>query len=364
MENAIKTFTELAKISGLSGNEIEVANYIRSYLEPLGFRVYETDKEKFATGNCGNIIAQYGNGGEVALCAHMDTATDTGNVNVIVENGIIKSDGKQQLGVDCRLGVTVLLEAAKSVIYDNSNIPGITLIFTVQEETTMAGSKNITIPENIKHIFIFDSAYEPGFFIYGSSGAVQFKIEIFGKSAHAGIDPENGINVIEIIGKALSQIKQGRVDDETTVNIGFIKAGSAINVVPDYALIKGEVRSFAEHKVNEYLNVVLDIFNDEAEAIGAEAKIEFEWDFKPYTFNKNDEAYQIIFQAIQKNGLVPKPVLSYGGSDVNNFNERGIKAINIGTGAQNPHSNNEFVKIDHMIKDINLAKILLTNKFI
>ena len=143
MENAIKTFTELAKISGLSGNEIEVANYIRSYLEPLGFRINETDKEKFPTGNCGNIIAQYGNGGEVALCAHMDTATDTGNVNVIVEDGIIKSDGKQQLGADCRLGVTVLLEAAKGVIEENPNIQGITLLAaSVTDDTTRQRNRN------------------------------------------------------------------------------------------------------------------------------------------------------------------------------------------------------------------------------
>lgn len=363
MDNLIKTFTELIQISALSGNEQPIANYIRNFLEPLGFKVYETDKEKFDTGNCGNIVAVYGDGGDIALCAHMDTARDTGNVKYIIEDGIIKSDGTQQLGADCRLGITIILEAAKSVVEENPNHPGFTLFFTAQEETTMAGSKNLTIGDNIKHVFIMDSAYEPGFFIYGSPGAIQFKIELFGKSAHSGIEPEKGINVITALGNALSQITQGRVDDETTVNIGIIKAGSAINVVPDYALIKGEVRSFNENKVEEYLNVIIDLFEDEAEKIGVKTNIEYEWDFKPYTLTKNDEAYQIIVKAIEKNGLIPKPVLSYGGSDVNNFNERGFKAINVGTGAQNPHSNDEFVKIDHMIKDYNLCKILLTNKF-
>ncbi|HOP49490.1 MAG TPA: M20/M25/M40 family metallo-hydrolase [Ignavibacteriales bacterium] len=364
MEDLIKTFTELVRIKGLSGEENNVANYIKNYLMPLGLKVEERDLEKFTEGKCGNIIATYKDGGEIALCAHMDTARNTENVNVIIENGMIKSDGKQQLGADCRLGIAVILSAVKDLIENNKATTGFTLIFTSQEETTMNGSKNITVPNNVKHIFIMDSAWRPGFFIYGAPGAVEFKLELFGKSAHAGIEPEKGINVIKMLGDILVEIPQGRVDDESTINVAIINAGSAINVVPDYALVRGEIRSFKEEKVEEYINLIDEVCDDVTKRYNASYNFEYNWDFKPYTFTKEDEAYRIIYKAIEKNGLVPKPVLSYGGSDVNNFNERGYKAINVGTGAQNPHSNDEFVLIEDMEKDVNLCKILLTNKFI
>jgi tripeptide aminopeptidase len=159
--------------------------------------------------------------------------------------------------------------------------------------------------------------------------------------------------------KAISQLPLGRIDEETTMNIGLLKSGSAVNVIPELTEIEGEVRSFNLKKAEDNFNLLVNIFKAEAEKIGAKAEINYFWDFVPYTISKDSFVYQETVRAISKVGLEAIPKISLGGSDANSLNGRGIESINLGIGAQNPHSNDEFIFIEDLIKSAEIALELI-----
>jgi tripeptide aminopeptidase len=238
---------------------------------------------------------------------------------------------------------------------DKIPVKDFTVAFTTCEETTLFGSKHLGLNGQIKYGFVFDSGYRPGNFIYSACGALGFKIKVIGKASHSGIAPEKGINSLQIVSKAISQLPLGRIDDESTMNIGILKSGSAVNVIPEIAELDGEVRSFDVTKVEKYFNLALDIFNKEAEQVGGKIEVDSFWDFKPYTVSENSLVFKETFRVLEKVGLKPTPKISLGGSDANSLNEKGIESVNLGIGAQNPHSNDEFIFIEDLVKSAEIA---------
>lgn len=352
-------FTSLAKIEGLSGNEKNVADFIKNFLKQFNLSVYEDDAKRIDGGNSGNLICQVNGGGDFVLLSHMDTARSTKNLKPIIENGKIKSDETTILGADNRAGITAILYALKKSFENGKPQKSFTITFTICEETTLSGSKNLMLDENIKMGFVFDSHLDPGNFIIKSPGAMMFKIEIKGKPAHAGIEPEKGINAIECAAKAIANIKQGRIDEETTLNFGKINGGEATNVVPHYVVIEGEIRSFDESKVNKQFETLREKFLNEAKLCGCSVEFEAHWDFKPYQINPEWEVYKKIKKSIEAIGLEAKEAISFGGSDANSLNAKGIHTVNIGIGAKNPHSNQEYVLIEHLIQASKIAYWLM-----
>ncbi|MBE2281083.1 MAG: M20/M25/M40 family metallo-hydrolase, partial [Ignavibacteriaceae bacterium] len=160
---------------------------------------------------------------------------------------------------------------------------------------------------------------------------------------------------IEILCKGVANVQQGRIDETTTANIGLISGGAGVNIVPERAAITGEVRSFNEEKVEEIAFKIYDTIGVEAFNLGATIDYDSEWDFKPYELDETDLTYLEISEAIKKAGLVPVPKISLGGSDANSYNESGIKSVNIGIGAQKPHSNEEFILIEDLEKSFEIA---------
>jgi tripeptide aminopeptidase len=291
--------------------------------------------------------------------AHMDTARPTGAVKPQILSDRITSDGTTVLGVDNRAGIAVILYALEKVLLEKNVIKDFTIAFTTCEESTLAGSLNLEIADHIKKCFIFDSSLRPGSFISSSCGAKKFNVTIKGMAAHSGLAPEKGINSIAIAAQALSQIKQGRIDAETTVNIGTISGGSAINVVPETTQLTGEVRSFAMGKVEAVIQAIQAVFAMETNARGAGLEFEDEWDFKPYHIPPETEIYKDVLRIMGKAALTPDPVASLAGSDANSLNGRGIQAINLGIGAQNPHANDEFILLADLAKSSEIALSLM-----
>jgi tripeptide aminopeptidase len=177
-----------------------------------------------------------------------------------------------------------------------------------------------------------------------------FEVKIIGKATHSALDPEKGINAIEIAAKAISKIKQGRIDSDTTVNIGTIKGGSATNVIAEQVEVNGEVRSFNTNKIKIIVENIKNCFETEAEKFSANVIFKSDWDFMPYTVHEEDDVFIETSDILKKVGLEPKPVTSLSGSDANSLNNRGIKAVNLGIGAQNPHSNDEFILLEDLYK--------------
>ncbi len=352
----IEIFLDVIKINALSAAEKPIAEYILNFLKNLDYEVY-TDKSYELTGsNTGNVICIVGDGGDFILTSHMDTARPTENVKPIIQNGKITSSGDTVLGVDNRAGVAILLYVLEKIKKENLNVKNFTVAFTTCEETTLFGSKYLQIDGNIKKGFVFDSGYRPGKFIYSACGAIGFDLKVIGRASHSGISPESGVNSLMVSAKAIARLPLGRIDEDSTMNIGILNSGSAVNVVPELTEMKGEVRSFSEEKAEKYFKEMIEIFEREAKKLNAKIEYNYYWDFKPYTIKETSEVYQEIVKAIEKSDLTPAPKISLGGSDANSLNLNGIEAVNIGIGAQNPHSNDEFIFIEDLV---NSAKIAL-----
>ncbi len=355
----IDIFLQLAKIEGLSQKEKDVANYIFNYLERLGLHPAFDNSSNITQSNTNNIICKIGDGGDFVLQSHMDTARSTAGLKPALTDSKITSDGSTVLGVDNRAGAAILLYLAETIVKENIKVKDFTLAFTTCEETSLEGSKNIGLNGRTKYGFIFDSFLDPGKFVSSGLGAVSFKIKIFGKAAHSGIAPEEGVNALFIAVNALKELKTGRVEDETTVNFGIIKGGSAVNVVPEYVFIEGEIRSKKSGRVNHHLNLIEETFKRSAGEFGGEIEFSYKWDFKPYEITITEEVYKRIEEAIKKVNLTPEAKMSWGGSDANSLNERGIKSVNIGIGAKNPHSNDEYILIEDLTKSFEIAMALV-----
>jgi tripeptide aminopeptidase len=351
----IEIFLHIIRINALSQQEKPVADFISNFLTGLGYLVEYDDSAKFTNSNSGNVICKVGNGGDFVLTAHMDTARPTENVRPIIKDDRIVSSGDTVLGVDNREGVAVLLYTLERIAKEKIPVKDFTVAFTTCEETTLFGSKHLGLNGNIKKGFVFDSGYRPGNFIYSACGAIGFNLKVIGKASHSGIAPEQGINSLLVSAKAINKLPLGRIDEETTMNIGTLKSGSAVNVIPELTEMIGEVRSFNSEKAENHFNLLVKTFEDEAKSVNAKIEYDYFWDFKPYTINENSDVYKEIVRVIKNVGLNPTPKISLGGSDANSLNAKGIEAVNIGIGAQNPHSNDEFVLIEDLIKTAEIA---------
>jgi tripeptide aminopeptidase len=351
----IDIFLQAIRINALSGSEKPVGEFIKSFLSVYHYNVTEDASSKFTSSNSGNLICKIGNGGDFLLLSHMDTARPTRDTKPIILEDRIVSSGDTVLGVDNRAGIAVLLYLLERIAKENIPVKDFTVAFTTCEETTLFGSKNLNINRDVKKCFVFDSGYRPGNFIYSSCGAIGFNMKIIGKASHSGISPEKGINSLQVAAKAISKLPLGRIDEETTMNIGNLKSGSAVNVIPEITEFEGEVRSFDMKKAENYFQELLVTFREEAESAGATLEHNHFWDFKPYTIKESSDVYKEALRAICKIGLMPVPKISLGGSDANSLNGRGIESINLGIGAQNPHSNDEFIFIEDLVNSSEIA---------
>jgi tripeptide aminopeptidase len=351
----IEIFLQTAHINALSGNEKPLADFIKNFLSSNNYDVREDESGPLTGSNTGNLICSIGNGGEFLLCSHMDTARPTENLKPVILEDKIVSSGDTVLGVDNRAGISVLLYTLEKIAKEKITVKDFTVAFTTCEETTLGGSKNLQVNGNIQDGYIFDSGYRPGSFIYSACGALGFKITVTGKASHSGIAPEKGINSISTAAKAISRLPLGRIDEETTMNIGVLKGGSAVNVIPEMTEMEGEIRSFNIEKVEKYFSLVKQVFSEESKKTGASVNFIYDWDFVPFTINNSSKVYKTTEEALIKVGLKPDPKISLGGSDANSLNAKGINAINLGIGAQNPHSNDEFIYIEDLEKSAEIA---------
>ncbi len=355
----IDIFLQAASINALSQNEKPVADFIRDFLSGTSFNISEDESKTLSYSNTGNLIIRVGDGGSFVLLSHMDTARPTLKMRPVFQDGRITSAGDTVLGVDNRLGIAILLYTLEKIHKEKIPVKNFTVAFTTCEETTLLGSKNLNLSTHVNRGFVFDSSFRPGNFINTACGSKGFKIRVKGRASHSGIAPEKGINAIAAAANALYKVKQGKIDDDTTLNIGKINGGSAVNVIPEEVCLEGEVRSFNTSRITELIDEVKSIFAAEAGKLNAETEFESNWDFKPYIVESSNPVYQELTEVLKKTGLTPEPRISLGGSDANSLNESGISSVNLGIGAQNPHSNDEFVLIEDLIKSAEIAMELV-----
>lgn len=336
-------FLELAAIPSPSGAEDAVAERVTTYLRDLRLEP-ETD-------DAGNILARLDatgadGGRSIFLCAHMDTVPASGPIEPVVQNGIVRNGANTILGADDKAAVAVLLAAARLLLSERRPHAGIELLFTVREETGLDGAKAFDHTRlNARTGFVYDYSGPVGDVVIAAPSGRKIEAVFRGRPAHAGINPEEGRSAIYAAARAIADLRLGRIDDETTANVGRIEGGSARNVVPEFCSIAAEARSRDERKLIELVAEIVDSFTFAAGIAECEVATKVEESYRGYRFRADDPAFRLALEALERAGFTPRPVEVGGGADANVFNARGLACVNLANGMAHVHTADEEIAV-------------------
>ena len=364
----INEFITLASFNSLSYEELDISLYLKKRLENLGFSVIVDDAGKKlnnnpkATGNIYGFLKGNIEGKSICFSSHMDTVSPGINKKVIVDNDIIKSDGNTILGADDINGILSIIKALDIIKKNNLRHPDIEVVFFIAEEAFCMGSRlfDFNLIKS-KYAYVFDLSGEIGLAAYKAPSIISFEIEILGKAAHAGFEIDKGISSILYAAKKISKLNVGKIDDETTMNIGLIEGGSGKNIVPYKTKIEGEIRSFKHEKALKVLNEIKEIFLSDSKKENIIINFKYDENIFAYEVEKNSyviNRYKKALDDLNYNNF--KLIETFGGSDNNNFNKHNIEGIVVANAMNNIHTTNEYYDINDLIKSINIALKLMT----
>jgi tripeptide aminopeptidase len=342
-------FLELTRIPSPSRREAAVAEAVTAKLRAIGLRVRRDRCRNAFGGETGNIIAHLPGSRRrkqtLLLNAHLDTVPQA--VPAPRKAGkYIVSGGNAAYGADDKAGVVAILEALRCVVEDGIEHPPLDIVFTVGEESGLLGAKGLDAKELRAAIgFTFDSGGRAGRVVNRAPSQDSFTAVIAGRAAHAGVSPERGVNAIRIAARAIAGMRMGRVDRETTANIGIIEGGVATNIVPDRVRVEGEARSHSDHKLERQLDHMLRRLHDAAADGGGGIEIEVRPQYRSFHLAAESPAIRVAAAAVSSIGRRIKLETTGGGSDANIFNAYGIPTAILGCGYDNPHSARERMEV-------------------
>ena len=360
-----ETFKFLVQIDSVSKEEGVIANEIKKILESMGAETFVDNAGDKIGGNSGNLIAKFkGNtkAPPLLLNAHMDTVEPGRGVTAILENGTFTSDGTTILGADDKSAIAILLETLTVLKENNLGYGPLELVLTVCEEIGLQGAKHLDLSNvTATYGFALDATDTEGI-VTRAPSANHFEFKIHGKDAHSGAAPEKGINAISLASKAIAKLELGRIDQETTCNIGIIEGGIATNIVPNLVKVQGEVRSHDDEKLNKITSKIVSSFEDvienyqqtNADENLPRVEINIKKDFPRTHIPDNHPLIKLATQAADNLGRKMKIKTTGGGADANIFFEKGIFTGVLGTGMRDMHTVRESVKLDDMVRTTEL----------
>ncbi|WP_088224961.1 M20/M25/M40 family metallo-hydrolase [Desulfosporosinus sp. FKB] len=354
-QRLIAEFLELVKIESPTRQERKIADILKERLSGLGLEVSEDQAGEAIGGNCGNILGYLkGNLPEaptLLLSAHMDTVQPCQNIEPLQKEGIIGSAGATILGADDKSGLVPILEALRVIKEENLPHGDIQVIFNIAEEGGLNGSKNLDA-SNLKADlgFVLDSGGTPGKIILEAPGQDRINVSIKGRASHAGIVPEEGINAILAASKAIAKISWGRLDGETTSNVGTIQGGIATNIVAENAEVVCESRSRDLNKLERLTAEICAIFQNSAKEMGAESEIKVQRLYTPFKLAKESAIAVLAAKAAEAAGLTPEFIATGGGSDANNYNNYGVPCLVLSTGMEKLHTTDEYIREEDLVR--------------
>lgn len=358
-ERLVNSLKEIISIYSPSKNEAKLSEYLIKELENLGADIYLDKNYVSYGGNAPTIIAKFKGdieGEGVTFSAHMDVVEPNEGVKIIIEDNIMKTDGKTTLGGDDKAGIASILESIRVIKENNISHKDIFVIFTPCEEIGMVGAKSVLwkdVPENMmpsKNMIVVDNAGKAGLIAHSAPSKYGIKILIIGKKAHAGIEPEKGINAIKLAAMALANMEIGRIDSLTTSNISTITSNFPSNVVPDICELTGEVRGHSIDRIEEILKSYKESIEDVCNKYGGEYKFEATCDY-PVLKPKDDLKFANEFKKVYESiGVDSELKVIGGGSDSNIFAEEGFNSIIIGVGMEKVHTTSEYLELEELFK--------------
>ncbi|NTV89939.1 MAG: M20/M25/M40 family metallo-hydrolase [Clostridiales bacterium] len=350
----VEEFLHLTSIDSLTRNERQMADALRAILEGMGLEVYEDDAGEKIGGNSGNLICNV-KGDKVVpavvVMAHMDTVVPGLGKKPRIDGDYLRSDGTTILGGDDVAGIEAILEALRIIREQSLSHGDIQVVFTVAEEGGLNGAKNLDYSRIFsKYGFVLDASGPVGAVAVKAPSQNLIDIVVEGRAAHAGIAPEEGISAISIAAEAIAAMKLGRVDEETTANIGIINGGMATNIICDRVEIKAEARSRDERKLEEQTEHMRKCFEEAAVKWNGKASFISTLAYPAFDISHDSEIAGILSKAAAEAGLELRLVETGGGSDTSILNGKGIEAVCMCIGMDKVHSTQEQLLIDDLVK--------------
>jgi tripeptide aminopeptidase len=372
-ERLASLFTTLCEIDSPSKQEGRVAAYLKSVFAEMGAVVSEDDSATQTGSDCGNLFVQFPDGGldkePVFFNCHMDTVLPAVGVKVKREGDVFTSAGDTVLGSDDKAGIAALIEVMRTLQEKNIPYGPVEYIFTTCEEVGLMGAKVLN-PSSIKANigYALDSS-GINRVVVGAPAANRITAEIKGVAAHAGLSPEKGISAIHLAARAIARLKLGRLDPESTANIGLIEGGTATNIIPESVVVHGEVRSHTLSKLKEHMQNIQEVFQDEVDnwrdpesIVDGKPSLDFKVieDYPVMKLDKNSTVIKRVAEAATTLDAELDYVVAGGGSDANIFNSFGIQCAILSTGMDKVHSTRETIKLSDMALTAELVMAILT----
>ncbi len=354
-ERLLQEFLELVQIDSETKNEGQIAKILKDKFSLLGLDVYEDNAKELTGFGAGNLICTLPGTKEgvdtIYFTSHMDTVVPGKGVKPSIKDGYVVSDGTTILGADDKTGLSVMLEVIRVLKENNIEHGPIQFIITVGEESGLVGAK-VLDRSLIKatYGFALDSDEAVGNIIVAAPTQAKVNAIIKGKTAHAGVAPEKGVSAITIAAKAIAKMPLGRIDEETTANIGRFEGGSQTNIVCDHVEILAEARSLIPEKMEAQVAKMKDAFESVAAEMGGSAEVEVTVMYPGFKYDHGDHVVEVAKKAAEKIGREPRLLHSGGGSDANVIAGHGIPTVNLAVGYEDIHTTNEKMPIAELNK--------------
>ena len=351
-ERLTELFLEFTRILSPFKHERAIADSVKAKLKALGIEVHEDDTGSRIGGDTGNLWCTVAGEGEpgIALGAHLDTVAPTDRIEPFLgDDGVFRNKYRTILGSDDKAAVTAMLHATELLQAWGRPFPSYEMVFTVCEEIGLVGAKHFD-EKVLKSPFAaeFDSAGPVGGITVKAPSHDTFKAAFRGQAAHAGVEPERGRSAIQAAAKAIAAMELGRLDDETSANVGVVHGGVGTNIVPDTCEIQGECRSHSEEKLARVAGALVDALHQGAAQVGVDVDIALVHEYTAFALTGRSAVVRLSKAALADLGLKPQLMASGGGSDANVLNARGLPTVNLTAGMTQVHSPDEHISLDDL----------------
>ena len=362
--DVLALFVELAALPSPPGEERLVADRVLDYLGALGLEADEDDAGAEVGSTMGNIYCRLegsGSGEPVFFCAHLDTVPPEAAIEPVVgEDEVVRNGAGTILGADDKSAVAAMLEAAARLVEERRAHAGVELLFTPKEEVGLLGAAAFDESRLAAKVgYVYDHAGPPGEIVLGAPHQQKLDVRFHGRAAHAGMYPEDGRSAIAAAARAIADLRLGRLDEETSANVGRISGGTARNVVPEWCEFAAEARSHDERKLADLIREMVETVTFAASLEECEVETQVSGLSRGYRFRRDDLAVRLAAQALERVGREPAYILSGGGADANVFNERGLQCVNLANGMTDIHTPDERIAVAdlHEMVEVTLALV-------
>jgi tripeptide aminopeptidase len=349
-ERLLADFIRLCEIESPSGRERAIADALTEDLRGLGLEVEEDDTGPQTGSDSGNLLARVpGPEGApvVLLCAHMDTVPLDAPVEVVSHDGLLTNRHEAILGADNKAAIATILGAVRRLVRGGGPPAGIEILFTTGEEQALKGAKAFDRSRlRADYGYVFDHASPIGEIVIASPTYYSIQARFKGQAAHAGIRPEGGHNAIAAAGRAIAAMRIGRLDDQTTANVGRIEGGTNANVVAERCFVDMEARSLDAGRAGDVVAEMVDVLSAAASDSECDVETSVQRRFQGYRLTRTERAVEVAAEALRERGIEPTFITTGGGSDANALIPAGLTVVNLANGTDRNHQPDESVTID------------------